>query len=439
MKGLARSTCWWPGLDNDIEKFVKGCRACNLASPDPRKSKLSLWPQAKENFKRVHVDLFGPVGGRNFLILIDAFSKWIEVFLMDSTDSQSVLEKLREVFARFGIPKTIVSDNGRQFVSFEFENFCKRNGIVHKTSAPYHPETNGAAENAVGMIKRGLIKMLSDTKNCKETSTLLSRYMLGYRNAVHSSTGESPAVLMLNRRVRIRLDMLKPNDRSASSRARDHLVRYHGGKRLQNFAEGEKVYVRDYRQVNKKKWIEAVVLNYEGKKVYRCEVESGKVWRRHVDQIKARELEQIDPSEVVAPQEQKVEESPVAIAASANDADNYPGSRPPECVKSRPRDSGTREPVVVGGMALESAVAPVTASMMPAIQDSKSTRDRDRPESAECVAEAKEPGSGVGVRPRRNVKPPERYGFPTGVEVCDVSAPPSGDLQQSRLIRNLVR
>lgn len=235
MKSLARSVCWWPGLDQDIEKFVKGCRASNLASPDPKKSSLSLWPKARESFERVHIDLFGPIGGHNFLILIDAFSKWIEVFVMSSTDSKTVLDKLREVFARFGIPKTIVSDNGRQFVSFEFENFCKRNGIVHKTSAPYHPATNGAAENAVGIIKKGLIKMLGDARNTIDVNTLLSRYLLGYRNAIHSSTGESPAILFLNRRVRIRLDMLKPNDRDACSKARDNLVKYHRGRRLQSF------------------------------------------------------------------------------------------------------------------------------------------------------------------------------------------------------------
>lgn len=68
------------------------------------------------------------------------------------------VRKLREVFARFGIPKIIVSDNGTQFTSCVLEQFLTANGIHHKIGAPYHPATTGAAENIVKTIKTAITK-----------------------------------------------------------------------------------------------------------------------------------------------------------------------------------------------------------------------------------------------------------------------------------------
>ncbi len=90
--------------------------------------------------------------------MIDAHSKWIEVFPTKSSTSTVVIENLRTVFAQFGIPETIVSDNGPCFVSEEFSSFLKANGVKQITSAPYHPATNGLAERAVQIVKRGLFE-----------------------------------------------------------------------------------------------------------------------------------------------------------------------------------------------------------------------------------------------------------------------------------------
>ena len=83
------------------------------------------------------------------LILVDAFTKWPEVIQMSSTSSERTIEILRSLFTRYGIPRIIVSDNGTQFTSETFNQFCKGNGIHHKLSAPYHSSTNGEAERFV--------------------------------------------------------------------------------------------------------------------------------------------------------------------------------------------------------------------------------------------------------------------------------------------------
>ena len=91
-----------------------------------------------------------------FLVMVDAHSKWITVFPTKSSTSTVVIENLRTVFAQFGIPETIVSDNGPCFVSEEFSSFLKAKQI---TSTPYHPATNGLAESAIQIVKRGLKKV----------------------------------------------------------------------------------------------------------------------------------------------------------------------------------------------------------------------------------------------------------------------------------------
>ena len=93
------------------------------------------------------------VQGKMILILIDAHSKWIEAVCTPSTTSSAVIEELKTLFAQFGIPETIVTDNGSCFVSAEIEAFFENNGIKHITSAPYHPASNGLAERAVQIVK----------------------------------------------------------------------------------------------------------------------------------------------------------------------------------------------------------------------------------------------------------------------------------------------
>ena len=95
--------------------------------------------------------------------MVDAHSKWIEAICTPNATSTAVIEELRTIFAQFGIPETVVTDNGTCFVSAEIEAFFKSNGIKHLTSAPYHPASNGLAERAVQTVKKGLRKITHGT------------------------------------------------------------------------------------------------------------------------------------------------------------------------------------------------------------------------------------------------------------------------------------
>eukprot|EP00731_Ephydatia_muelleri_P017067 Em0010g165a len=131
MKALARSYVWWPGLDNDIEHHVKNCQPCQTVRNSPPSAPLHPWLWPTRPWQRVHVDFAGPFQGKMFLLVVDAHSKWPEVVNMTTTSAQCTIEELRRMFASYGIPEQLVSDNGPQFVSGCFEEFMKMNGVKH--------------------------------------------------------------------------------------------------------------------------------------------------------------------------------------------------------------------------------------------------------------------------------------------------------------------
>ena len=124
----------------------------------PAAAPLHPWEATDKPWTRLHIDYAGPFLGKIFLILVDSYSKWMEAFPTTNSTSTTTIEKLWATFATHGIPEIIVSNNGKSFVSGEFEHFMKQNKIRHVTSAPYHPSTNRAAERTVQSFKSAMKK-----------------------------------------------------------------------------------------------------------------------------------------------------------------------------------------------------------------------------------------------------------------------------------------
>ncbi|XP_035219021.1 uncharacterized protein K02A2.6-like [Stegodyphus dumicola] len=141
---------------------------------------------------------------RMFLIIVDAHSKWLEVY------SFQTIECLRDCFARYGLPSVVVSDNGPQFTPAEFETFIRNNGIKHKTCAPFKPVTgsNGQAERYVYIVKQALRAMQGYPGNIKQK---LAIFLMNYRKAPNMTTLLSPAMLFLKREIRTQIDLVVPN------------------------------------------------------------------------------------------------------------------------------------------------------------------------------------------------------------------------------------
>ncbi|PIO77458.1 hypothetical protein TELCIR_00441 [Teladorsagia circumcincta] len=117
MKMQARSYVYWPTLDNDIEQLVRNCTKCASVAKDPVKAELHSWPKPNSPWIRVHADFAGPMNGRFYLILVDAYSKWPEIVQMSSISSTATIQVMKDIFAKFGNPTTLVTDNGTQFTS----------------------------------------------------------------------------------------------------------------------------------------------------------------------------------------------------------------------------------------------------------------------------------------------------------------------------------
>ena len=243
MKALARMFVWWLGMDTDIDRIVQTCDECQQAKPMPPQAPLHPWQWPTRPWARVHVDFAGPIEGKMFLLLVDAHSKWIEAHLMSSTTSKATIEKLRSIFAQFGIPETLVSDNGPQFASEDFRSFCHSNGIHQVLVAPYHPSSNGLAERAVQTFKVGLKKLAEGT-----LADRVSRLLFSYRITPHSKTGRTPAELLFGgRQLRSRLDLLKPDLARKVGKIQEHQKANHDQKtKTPAFEEGEEVFVKNY-------------------------------------------------------------------------------------------------------------------------------------------------------------------------------------------------
>ena len=120
-KNLARYYVWWPKIDEDIETLVNSCKPCQLNRNDHDKQSSHSLQYHSKPVQRIHIDFCGPFRNHMYLIVVDAYSKWPKVIRMSSSTSTSETTKvLLSLFAKHGLPDELVSDNGPQFKSDEF-------------------------------------------------------------------------------------------------------------------------------------------------------------------------------------------------------------------------------------------------------------------------------------------------------------------------------
>ena len=125
---------------------------CQKIRFEPVQAPVHPCPFPSKPWSHIHIDFAGPISGTTYLVVVDAYSKFPEVVKMTSTTSTATINILRDMFSRYGLPETMVSDNGPPFIASEFQQFCRNNGIMHRTSAAYKPSTNGQAERVVQIL-----------------------------------------------------------------------------------------------------------------------------------------------------------------------------------------------------------------------------------------------------------------------------------------------
>ena len=286
MKALARSYVWWPRIDSDIESEVQSCVQCQLNRNIPAEAPLHPWEWPAKPWSRVHIDHAGPFLNAYFLVLVDSHSKWIEVEKVPNTSSASTLRALQRIFTTHGLPDSIVSDNGTAFTSEEFSVFCKRQGIRHIRSAPRHPATNGLAERAVQTFKACVRKM--DEAIPLESRVL--KFLARYRITPQSTTGRSPAELLLRRVPKTHLDLLRGNVESRVGERQHQQSKGHDvSVSFRTFSPGDKVFTHSTPLGNSRvTWIPGVVHRVTGPLSYEIDLRDRGIVKRHIDQIRKR-------------------------------------------------------------------------------------------------------------------------------------------------------
>ncbi|CAI5661061.1 unnamed protein product [Oreochromis niloticus] len=282
MKGLARSYMWWPHMENDIEDKVRSCSTCQEHRHRPQEAPLHPWEWPEKPWRRIHIDYAGPFLGKMFLVIVDAHSKWLDVYPVPSATAAATIDCLRNCFSTHGLPELVVSDNAQCFVSAQTKEFMAKNGITHVTSAPYHPASNGLAERAVQTFKELMKKSTGDT-----LATKLNRALFSYQITPQSTTGKSPAELMMGRKLRCTLDLIHPDLKQKVTARQDRQRLYHDRHAKERmFVIGDTVYTRNYGRGPK--WIPGLIQEMTGPVSYLVMLGNGTVVRRHVDQLFAR-------------------------------------------------------------------------------------------------------------------------------------------------------
>ena len=211
-KQRARDILFWPGMGKDIENLVSQCDICAEHHMSNPREPMAVGEIPSRPWEFVSTDLF-TFHGDDYLLIVDSYSRFIEIAKLTNTSSNTVIQHTKSIFARHGIPATLRSDNGPQFSSDELKTFSKEWGFKHVTSSPYYPQANGLAEKSVQVIKRLLEKAQSDGKD-----PYIS--LLELRNTAVDNLA-SPAQLLMNRRLK---SILPTNPQQLASKVVDPTI-----------------------------------------------------------------------------------------------------------------------------------------------------------------------------------------------------------------------
>ena len=260
MKARLRTKVWWPRIDKDTELLVKCCRGCTLVSNPTPPHPMKRRTLPAEPWVDVAMDFLGPLPSRDYLlILVDYYSRYKEIKIMRGITSLDTIKALREIFSRLGYPATLTCDNGNQFTSEVFQNYCKECGIIVNNTVPYWPQMNGEVERQNRNVLKRLKICQAESRDWKED---LFSYLMMYNSTPHSVTGKSPSELFYRRQFRdkipsapdIEFKIIDEDVRDRDLQLKEKGKEYGDLKRRatdNNLQIGEKVLVKNLIKENK--------------------------------------------------------------------------------------------------------------------------------------------------------------------------------------------
>lgn len=190
--------CWyWPEMKEDVALHCKSCQVCQKTNQPPSQQyPLQRLPVAQDFNHRVHVDLLGPLPDNQrykyIMVIVDAFSKYLQVVPLENKAMATTSTALMDHWITlFGIPHTLISDQGREFVNQNFALINRTFGITHKTTSPYHPMANGQAEASVREVLRYVRKYTETNDWLHSLPTLRMAHNMAFNSTIKCSPYEA--------------------------------------------------------------------------------------------------------------------------------------------------------------------------------------------------------------------------------------------------------
>lgn len=207
-----RERFYWMNSSDDVKDWCKKCTTCATSNGPHRKRKA---PMKQYNvgspFERIALDIAGPFpvtekGNKYMLVVMDYFTKWVEVYAIPDQGAATVADVLiKEFICRFGVPLEIHSDQGRNFESQLFQGICDRLGMKKTRTTALHPQSDGMVERMNKTIGKYLSKVVSNHQ--RDWDQYLSLFAMAYRSAINESTGQTPAKILFGREMRLPCDL----------------------------------------------------------------------------------------------------------------------------------------------------------------------------------------------------------------------------------------
>jgi len=273
-KRLSKSF-WWPHMQVHITRVIKNCITCESKSnrrPGNYAAELSPIITLKP-WHTIGMDIAGPLpssnGNKYFLLVIDLFTKWVEAIPIKDIKAKTIIDVLlTHIIARHGIPSAIITDKASNLNSADFQSIYNYFRINKKTSTAQHQQTDGAAERAIGTIKRlflGYSRVFAfDLK--EKWADFLPFAVSSYNSTIHRSIKMSPFEANYGRSIRtiddlvadIEINSINDPKQSASEIFNTYIFHLHNRLRnihsyiISNTRDAQASYKRYYDKIHQR-------------------------------------------------------------------------------------------------------------------------------------------------------------------------------------------
>jgi RNase H-like domain found in reverse transcriptase/Reverse transcriptase (RNA-dependent DNA polymerase)/Integrase zinc binding domain/Integrase core domain len=197
---------YWPTMLKDVKKYVSSCQKCKASKSVHQRMRPPMGSQksASQPWEVISIDLIGPLtrsksGNTVILSIVDVFTKFALIFPLKKAEAKPIIKILENfVFLTFNVPRVLISDNGKQFISNDFKNFLNEYHVVHHKTAYYHPQANPVerVNKVIGETVRCYVGRQHDVWDEN-----LAHIGAAIRTSVHFSTGHTPYFLNFGREM----------------------------------------------------------------------------------------------------------------------------------------------------------------------------------------------------------------------------------------------